>query len=63
MIVNYLNNYILITNMKNRGKTESGGSVLSHEINGDVYVLSAASLLVVSSIVLLFRMRAEKRQY
>ncbi|MCL4398736.1 hypothetical protein M1137_03020 [Candidatus Parvarchaeota archaeon] len=43
------------------GNVKIGGSTLSHEIDNDVYILVIASILVGSSLFLLFRILSEKR--
>ncbi|MGC8533662.1 MAG: hypothetical protein ACP5MV_03500 [Candidatus Parvarchaeum sp.] len=45
------------------GNVKIGGSTLSHEINNDVYLLVIASLLVISSLFLLFRVLRNKHSY
>ncbi|MCL4376598.1 hypothetical protein M1558_03880 [Candidatus Parvarchaeota archaeon] len=45
------------------GNVKIGGSTLSHEIDSDIYLLVIASVLVASSLFLLFRVLRNKRGY
>lgn len=45
------------------GNVKIGGSVLSHEIASDIYLIAMASVLVASSLFLLFRVLRNKRGY
>ncbi|MCL5976352.1 MAG: hypothetical protein M1580_02030 [Candidatus Parvarchaeota archaeon] len=45
------------------GNVKIGGSTLSHEIDNDVYLIAIASLLVISSLFLMFRVLRNKRGY
>lgn len=60
VLLNYSNFY---GNNFYYGNVKIGGSTLSHEINNDIYLLAIASLLVVSSLFLLFRVLRNKRGY
>ena len=45
------------------GNVKIGGSLLSHEIDSDIALLAIASVLVASSLFLLFRVLRNKRGY
>ena len=45
------------------GNVKIGGSTLSHEIDSDIAILAIASVLVASSLFLLFRVLRNKRGY
>lgn len=45
------------------GNVKIGGSTLSHEIDNDIYLIVIASVLVLSSLFLLFRVLRNKHGY
>jgi hypothetical protein len=45
------------------GNVKIGGSLLSHEMDSDIYLLIIASALVASSLFLLFKVLRNKRGY